>query len=159
MKILGRNLAIQESWRARLRMRCSRSAASPTLASSTSSEQPNLDIKVDRDKAARYGLNTGDVNTTIQAALGGTVATTLLEGDRQFNVTVRLPEEYRDSLEAVPDIKVAGGTAYIPLRELADITHTGASHIYHESRSRYLPIVVATSVGAVAGAQTRIAST
>jgi heavy metal efflux system protein len=60
----------------------------------------------------------------------------------------------------VPDIKVAGGTAYIPLRELADITlDTGASHIYHESSSRYLPIVVATSVGAVAGAQTRIAST
>ena len=44
--------------------------------------QPNLNIKVDRAKAARYGLNTGDVNTVIQAALGGTAATTLLEGDR-----------------------------------------------------------------------------
>jgi Cu/Ag efflux pump CusA len=62
-----------------------------------------------REKAARYGLNTGDVNTTIQAALGGTVATTLLEGDRQFNVTVRLLQPYRDSLESVGDIKVAGG--------------------------------------------------
>ena len=44
--------------------------------------QPNLNVKVDRAKAARYGLNTGDVNTVVQAALGGTAATTLLEGDR-----------------------------------------------------------------------------
>jgi len=57
--------------------------------------QPNLNIKVDRDKAARYGLNTGDVNSVVQAALGGTVATTQLEADRQFNVTVRLAPEYR----------------------------------------------------------------
>ncbi|MDH8447648.1 efflux RND transporter permease subunit, partial [Klebsiella pneumoniae] len=44
--------------------------------------QPNLNIKIDREKTMRYGLNTGDVNTVIQAALGGTTATTLLEGDR-----------------------------------------------------------------------------
>src|SRR5258706_1169617 len=49
--------------------------------------QPNLNIKVDREKAARYGLNVSDLNMVIQAALGGTVATTLLEADRQFNVT------------------------------------------------------------------------
>ena len=48
--------------------------------------QPNLNIKVDREKAARYGLNTGDVNTVIQAAMGGAVATTVLEGDRQFDL-------------------------------------------------------------------------
>jgi heavy metal efflux system protein len=63
-------------------------------------------IKVDRDKAARYGLNTGDVNTVIQAALGGTVATTQLEGDRQFGVRVRVAEQYRNSLESVGNIKV-----------------------------------------------------
>ena len=56
--------------------------------------QPNLNIKADRDTAARYGLNTGDVNAVVQAALGGTVATTQLEADRQFNVTVRLAPEY-----------------------------------------------------------------
>src|SRR5260370_29364038 len=110
-------------------------------------------------------MNTGEVNSPIQAALGGTVATTALAGDRQFNVTVRLPQQYRDSLDAVADIKVAGGTggnAYIPLRELATITlDTGASYIYHESSSRYLPIKF--SVGgrdlgsAVAEAQARIA--
>ena len=126
--------------------------------------QPNLNIKIDREKTARYGLNTGDVNTVVQAALGGTVATTLLEGDRQFNIMVRLPQEYRNSLESVLDVKVAGGNggnAYIPLRELATITlDTGASYIYHEKSARYIPIKFSVRGrdlgGTVAEAQERI---
>ena len=129
--------------------------------------QPNLNIKVNRAKAARYGLNTGDVNTVIQAALGGAQATTLLEGDRQFNVVVRLPAEYRSTLEAAQNIKVAvatasGTNAYIPLTELADITlDTGASYIYHESGERYIPVKFSVRdrdlAGAVSEAQQRIA--
>jgi len=129
--------------------------------------QPNLNVKVDREKAARYGLNTGDVNTVIQAALGGAIATTLLEGDRAWNVQVRLPPEYRQSLEAVGNIKVgyqtpAGVNAYVPLSELADISlDTGASYIYHESRERFIPIKFSVRErdlgGAVAEAQERIA--
>jgi cobalt-zinc-cadmium resistance protein CzcA len=129
--------------------------------------QPNLNIKVDREKAARYGLNTGDVNTVIQAALGGTTATTLLEADRQFNVAVRLPPEYRSSLEAVGNIKVAvatpsGTSAYIPLSELADITlDTGASYIYREEGERYIPVKFSVRDrdlgGVVEEAQQRIA--
>jgi cobalt-zinc-cadmium resistance protein CzcA len=129
--------------------------------------QPNLNIKIDRAKAARYGLNTGDVNTVIQAALGGTTSTNLLEGDRQFAVVVRLPAEYRSSLEAVGNVKVAvatagGANAYIPLRELADITlDTGASYIYHEQGERYIPVKFSVrdrDLGsAVAEAQQRIA--
>jgi heavy metal efflux system protein len=163
VKILGRNLAIQEQLASQIAHEMQQVRGITDLGIFHVLGQPNLNIKVDRDKAARYGLNTGDVNTTIQAALGGTVATTLLEGDRQFNVTVRLPEQYRDSLEAVSDIKVAGGgNAYIPLRELADITlDTGASYIYHESSSRYLPIKFSVRGrdlgGAVAEAQARIA--
>ncbi len=108
--------------------------------------QPNLNITADRDKAARYGLNTGDVNTIVQAAAGGTQATTVLEGERQFALTVRLKPQYRTSVESVRNITVgypapSGGTAYIPLRELASITlDTGASYIYHESNERYIPV-------------------
>jgi heavy metal efflux system protein len=108
--------------------------------------QPNLNIKVDREKAARYGLNAGDVTTVVQAALGGTVATTLLESDRQFNVTVRLSPEYRNSIDSVGNIKVgyqtpSGVNAYVPLSELASIKlDTGASYIYHESNERYIPV-------------------
>ena len=108
--------------------------------------QPNLNIRVDRERAARYGLNAGDINSVVQAALGGTVATTLLEADRQFSVTVRLAPQYRDNLDGVGNIKVgfqpAGGVnAYIPLSELAKISlDTGASYIYHERNERYIPI-------------------
>ena len=129
--------------------------------------QPNLNVKVNREKAARYGLNTGDVNTVIQAALGGAIATTLLEGDRSWNVQVRLPPEYRQNLESVRNIKVgyqtpAGVNAYVPLSELADITlDTGASYIYHELRERYIPIKFSVRGrdlgGTVAEAQQRIA--
>ena len=108
--------------------------------------QPNLNITVDRAKAARYGLNSGDVNTVIQAAMGGTQATTVLEGDEQFGLTVRLAPEYRNSIESVGKIQVAyqnpaGGLSYIPLSELATISlDTGASYIYHERNERFIPI-------------------
>ena len=108
--------------------------------------QPNLNVKVDRAKAARYGLNAGDVNSVLQAAMGGAGATTVLEGDREFNVVVRYPPEYRDSIDKVRDIKVTfqtsnGINAYIPLSELATVTlDTGAAWIYHESTQRFIPV-------------------
>ena len=108
--------------------------------------QPNLNIRVDRAKAARYGLNSGDVNQVIQAAMGGAVATSVLEGDRQFDLVVRYTPEYRDSIENIGNIKVAhqtssGANAYIPLDELATITlDTGAAWIYHESTQRFIPV-------------------
>jgi heavy metal efflux system protein len=108
--------------------------------------QPNLNIKVDRAKAARYGLNSGDVNAVVQAAMGGAVATSVLEGDRQFDLVVRYTPEYRDSIEKIRNIKVAyqtstGADAYIPLSELASITlDTGAAWIYHESVQRFIPV-------------------
>ncbi|MGO9017610.1 MAG: efflux RND transporter permease subunit [Syntrophobacteraceae bacterium] len=128
--------------------------------------QPNFNIRVNREKTARYGLNAGDVNSVIQTALNGTVATTVLESDRQFNLTVRAAPEYRNSIEALRNIKVgyqAGtGVAYIPLTELADISlDTGASYIYHERNKRYIPIkfsVRGRDLGStVAEAQWRIA--
>ena len=129
--------------------------------------QPNLNITVDREKAARYGLNAGDVNTVIQAALGGTEATTVLEEDRRFALIVRVAPEYRDSTERVRKIKVgfqttAGATGHIPLSELAAITlDTGASYIYHERNERYIPIKFSVRgrdlAGTVADAQARVA--
>jgi len=127
--------------------------------------QPNLNIRVDREKAARYGMNVSDVNAVVQAALGGTVATTLLEADRQFNVTVRLAPQYRDSLQSVGAIKVANmtgaGNAYIPLSELASISlDTGASYIFRERNQRFVPLKFSVRgrdlAGTVAEAQERI---
>ncbi len=129
--------------------------------------QPNLNITVDREKAARYGLNSGDVNTVIQAALGGTQATTVLEGDRQFALIARVAPEYRDSLDRARNIKVGvqtsgGANAYIPLSDLATISlDTGASYIFHERNQRFIPIKFSVRgrdlEGTVAEAQARIA--
>jgi cobalt-zinc-cadmium resistance protein CzcA len=129
--------------------------------------QPNLNITVDREKAARYGLNAGDVNSVVQAALGGTLATTVLEADRQFGVLVRLAPEFRDQLDIVSKIKVGvstsgGGNAYIPLSDLASITlDTGASYIFRERNQRFIPIKFSVRGrdlgGTVAEAQQRIA--
>lgn len=108
--------------------------------------QPNLNITVNRATAARYGLNSGDVNAVVQASMGGAVATSVLEGDRQFDLVVRYAPESRDSIDKIRNIKVAystgnGANAYIPLSELATISlDTGAAWIYHESTQRFIPI-------------------
>jgi cobalt-zinc-cadmium resistance protein CzcA len=108
--------------------------------------QPNLNITVDRARAARYGLNAGDINSIVQSAMGGAVATSVLESDRSFDLVVRYTPEYRDSIEKIRNIKVgystpSGSDAYIPLSELANISlDTGAAWIYHESVQRFIPV-------------------
>jgi cobalt-zinc-cadmium resistance protein CzcA len=129
--------------------------------------QPNLNIRVDRSKAARYGLSVNDVNSVVQAALGGTTATTLLESDRQFDVVVRLAPKYRKDIEDVRNLKIGvqtpSGNAYIPLSELASISlDTGASYIFRERNQRFVPIKFSVRgrdlAGAVEEAQQRIAA-
>jgi len=128
--------------------------------------QPNLNITVDRAKAARYGLSVADVNSAVQAALGGAYATTVLEADRQFGVAVRLAPEYRNNLDEVRNLKIGAqmpgaSNAYIPLSEVATITlDTGASYIFREKNQRYVPIKFSVRgrdlASAVAEAQQRI---
>jgi cobalt-zinc-cadmium resistance protein CzcA len=167
VKIIGPNLNVDEQLASQIYDQMSQVRGIADLGIFHVVGQPNLNIKIDREKTARYGLNTGDVNTVIQAATGGAVASTVLEGDRQFNLTLRAQEDQRDSVEKIGDIKVgyqtpAGTTAYIPLRELATITvDTGASYIYHETTKRYIPVKFSVRGrdlgGAVAEAQARIA--
>ncbi len=166
VKIVGPNLQTLEKLAAQVRDEMSHVRGVADLGVFPVLGQPNLNIKVDRDKAARYGLNSGDVNTVIQAAMGGAVASTVLEGDRQFNLTVRFASEYRDDVDKIRDIKVAyqtssGANAYIPLGELATITlDNGASWIYHESTQRFIPIKFSVRGrdlgGTVSEAQARI---
>jgi heavy metal efflux system protein len=167
VKIIGPNLNLLEQYAAQVLHEMQQVKGMEDLGIFHIVGQPNLNIKIDRVKAARYGLNTGDVNTVVQAAMAGAVASTVLEGDRQFNLTVRLAPQYRDSLAKAGDIPVAyqtpaGTTAYVPLRELATITlDSGASYIYHETTQRYVPIkfsVRGRDLGStVAEAQQRIA--
>lgn len=168
VKIIGPSLTTLEALAAQVMAEMAKVQGVADLGIFRVLGQPNLNIKVDREKAARYGLNTGDVNTVVQAALGGTTATTVLEGDRQFNLAVRLDPKYRSSIDSIRTVKVAyqtpsGTNAYVPLSELADITlDTGASFIYRERSQRYIPIkfsVRGRDLGStVADAQERVSS-
>jgi cobalt-zinc-cadmium resistance protein CzcA len=104
--------------------------------------QPSLTIDINRAQTARYGLNVADVNAMIQAAIGGDVATEVIQGERQYDLVVRLEEQYRDNPEKIRNILVATpGGQQIPLSELADIQVTnGASFIYREDNSRYIGV-------------------
>ncbi len=167
IKIIGRDLATLEQLATQVLSVMDRVDGVSDLGIFRVLGQPNLNITVDREKADRYGLNVGDVNTVVQAALGGSQATTVLEGERQFALMVRVAPEYRNSLEKVRNIKVgiqtgSGPNAYIPLSELATITlDTGASYIYHERNQRFIPIKFSVRgrdlEGTVADAEEQIA--
>lgn len=167
VKIIGPNLDVLEQAATKVMEEMAKVRGVADLGIFHLVGQPNLNIKVNREKAARYGLNTGDVTTVVQAALGGNIATTVLEGDRSFGVAVRLDRKFRESIDAVRDIKVAyqtpaGSNAYISLSELADISlDTGALFIYRERSQRYIPIKFSVRGrdlgGTVAEAQQRVA--
>jgi cobalt-zinc-cadmium resistance protein CzcA len=167
VKVIGQNLDVLEGLATEVMAEMSKIRGVADLGIFHLLGQPNLNIKIDREKAARFGLNTGDVNTVVQAALGGTTATTVLEGDRQFNLAVRLDPKYRSSIDTIRGLKVAystpsGTNGYVPLSEIADITlDTGASFIYRERSQRYIPIKFSVRGrdlgGTVAEAQERVA--
>jgi cobalt-zinc-cadmium resistance protein CzcA len=104
--------------------------------------QPSVIITPDRLKCARYGLNTGDVEAVIQAAMGGIAVTQVFEGEKRFDLTVRWLEQYRSSLESIRELTIstpAGGS--VPLGQIAHIEVTeGPSNIFREDGQRYTPV-------------------
>jgi len=116
--------------------------------------QPSLTITIDRAKIARYGLNVSDINSLIQSAIGGDVATQVVQQEKQFDLVVRLEERYRDNPEEIGDIPVATpGGQQLPLKDFADIRVTnGASFIYRENNSRYVGVQFSVEGRDLAGA-------
>ena len=104
--------------------------------------QPNINITVDRDKISRYGLNISDVQGVIQTAVGGTVATQVLDGEKRFDMVVRFPAAYRNDVNQIKKILVATSDGYrIPIEALADVKiEEGASTIYREDNQRYIAV-------------------
>jgi cobalt-zinc-cadmium resistance protein CzcA len=104
--------------------------------------QPTLSIRIDRQRAARYGLAVGDINAAIQAAIGGQEAARLYEpgGDRNFPIVVRLDQPFRADLDAIRRVPV-NATSGATLGDVAEIRlSTGASYIYREDAQRYVPV-------------------
>jgi cobalt-zinc-cadmium resistance protein CzcA len=116
--------------------------------------QPSLDIKIDRAKIARYGLNVDDINALIQTAVGGDVATEVVQQEKQFDLVVRLDRQYRDNPDEIGNIPVATpGGQQIPLKEFADIeVENGASFIYRQDNSRYIGVQFSVEGRDLAGA-------
>lgn len=119
------------------------------LAVLNSLGQPTVRIDIDRARAARYGLAPGDINATVQAAIGGQAAGNLYEdgSDRNFPIVVRLAPEYRNSLDAIRRLTIAApnpngnSVIQIPLSDVADVSLiSGAAFIYREQQERYIPI-------------------
>ena len=110
--------------------------------------QPTIRIDIDRQKAARYGLSPGDINATIQAAVGGQAAGDVYEegSDRHFPMMVRLAPRYRENMEALKRIAIGtpgpnGSVVQVPLAEVANVgLTTGAFYIYREQQERYIPV-------------------
>jgi cobalt-zinc-cadmium resistance protein CzcA len=116
--------------------------------------QPSLTIKIDRARIARYGLNVADINSLIQTAIGGDVATQVVQQEKQFDLVVRLERQYRDNPQEIGNILVATPAGQqIPLKEFADIEVTsGASFIYRQDNSRYIGVQFSVEGRDLAGA-------
>jgi len=125
---------------------------------------PQLQIEVDRHRASRYGLNAADVQDVIETALGGKPASELWEGEKKFDIVLRLKEEDRSTVESVQDILVDTPAGLrVPMAELASVTvKDGGINISHESGTRLAAISVfirGRDIGSiVADMQARVAS-
>jgi cobalt-zinc-cadmium resistance protein CzcA len=116
--------------------------------------QPSLTIKINRARIARYGLNVADINALIQTAIGGDTATQVVQQEKQFDLIVRLQQQYRDNPEEIGNILVATPAGQqIPLKEFADIdVASGASFIYRQDNSRYIGVQFSVEGRDLAGA-------
>ncbi len=104
--------------------------------------QPSLLVDVDRDKIARYGINVADVEALISAAVGGQAVTQVVQGEKLFDLVVRMQPQFRSNAHEVGNLLVGTPDGQqIPLSQLANITQgNGASFIYRENNSRYIGV-------------------
>jgi cobalt-zinc-cadmium resistance protein CzcA len=104
--------------------------------------QPNLNLTVDRAKAARYQINVADVQDAIQTAVGGTALTQVLDGEQRYDLVLRYQQPYRDTREAIANIRLLSPTGErVSLAQLCNIEiKDGASQISRERNSRYIAI-------------------
>jgi heavy metal efflux system protein len=104
--------------------------------------QPNLNFEVDREQAARFGINVSDVQDAIQTAVGGTALNQVLVGEQRYDLVLRYLPEYRDTREAIEGIRLlAPSGERVSLAQLTKVSETdGGSQIYREANSRYVAV-------------------
>ena len=142
VKIYGPDLNVLQSKALEIKRRLSRIPGFAELTVVRELGQPSLLIDVDRDKIARYGINVSDVEAIVQAAVGGQAATQVIQGEKLFDLVVRMEPQFRENAQAIGNLLVGTPSGQqIPLSELANIHEaSGASFIYRENNSRYIGV-------------------
>ncbi len=104
--------------------------------------QPNLNFTVDRDQAARYGINVSDLQDAIQTAVGGNALSQVLLGEQRYDLVLRYLPQYRDTKEAIEKIRLLAPTGErVSLAQLTKVdVEDGGSEIYREANSRYIAV-------------------
>jgi len=142
VKIYGPDLNVLQEKALAIKRRLSQVRGFSELTVVRELGQPSLLIDTDRDKIARYGINVADVEAVVQAAVGGQAATQVIQGEKLFDLVVRMKPEFRENPQAIGNLLVATPSGQqIPLSQLATIREaSGASFIYRESNSRYIGV-------------------
>jgi cobalt-zinc-cadmium resistance protein CzcA len=142
VKIYGPDLNVLQNAALEVKRRLSQVSGFTEITVVRELGQPSLTINVDRAKVARYGINVADVEAIVGAAVGGQAATQVVQGERLFDLVVRMKPEFRENAQEIGNLLVgAPGGQQIPLSALADIKETGgASFVYRENNSRYIGV-------------------
>jgi len=154
VKVYGADLNVLQEKALEIKRRLSQIRGFTELTVVRELGQPSLIVQVDRDKIARYGINVADVEGVVQAAVGGQAATQVIQGEKLFDLVVRMKPEFRENAQQIANLLVGAPTGQqIPLSELADIREgNGASFIYREQNSRYIGVQYSIEGRDLAGA-------
>ena len=142
VKVYGSDLNVLQDKALEIKRRLSEVPGFTELTVVRELGQPSLLVQVDRDKIARYGINVADVEAVVQAAVGGQAATQVIQGEKLFDLVVRMKPEFRENAQQIGNLLVGTPAGQqIPLSELSDIREaSGASFIYRENNSRYIGV-------------------
>jgi cobalt-zinc-cadmium resistance protein CzcA len=142
VKIYGSDLQVLEDKAMQVKRVLSQVSGFTDLTVVRELGQPSVQVDVDREKIARYGINVSDVENIIESGVGGSAATQVIQGEQLFDLVVRMKPEYRSSTREIGNLLVPTPSGqHVPISELATISQgNGASFIYRENNSRYIGV-------------------
>ncbi len=142
VKIFGKDFAVLDSLADKVQATLGKVEGIEDLGVLRNLGQPEFRIELDQQKMALYGVNTADVQSVVEMAIGGKAATQLYEGERRFDIRVRYQKEFRDTREKIEQLMVpTQDGSRIPVKEISTIrTLTGPAFVYRDNNSRYIPV-------------------
>jgi cobalt-zinc-cadmium resistance protein CzcA len=142
LKIYGEDLATLDRLAGEMKTVLDKVPGAADLSLEANKGKPQMVIKVNRDEAARYGINADEILEVVQAGIGGKRVSTVIDGVKRFDIQVRLDAAFRDSQQAISDIPIRTQSgALVPLSRVATIaTDEGYSFVRREQLQRYAVI-------------------